>query len=234
MALGKPNRSFEGKNYSLQFKLKDGDKFVDQGFFQVSESTGEKNAQGKTIYKDTGRETDVSGNLVNILTDSRDTENGTVRSFTLLLNDPEKKENYYTRFGLGSNLGRRTANAILNLQGFENVQLSSYSQQNQETKKIYPALSVRQGDSSATIKPKYDVKDANSEIPKAREYVGKGGKTEYDYTQQEVFLLQKLTEFGKVVSEAAKKHTPTSKSVEAPAATAPKSAEENLDEDVPF
>lgn len=204
MALGKPNRQFEGKSYSLQFKLKDGDKFVDVGYFQISEPTGEKDANGKNKYHDIGRETDVSGDLVNIMTDSRDTENGPVRSFTLALNDPDKKETYFTRFGLGSTIGRRTANAILNLQAFENVQLGSYSQQNKETKKVYPALSVRQGKNNATIKPKYDPKAPNSQLPPAREYEGKGGKKEYDYTAQEVFLFEKLKEFAKVVQEAAK------------------------------
>ena len=230
MALGKQNRQFEGKNYSLQFKLKDGEKFVDQGFFQVSEATGEKDAKGKNIYKEIGRETDVAGDLVGIMTDSRDTENGVVRSFTLALNDSEKKETYYTKFSLGSNLGRRTANVILNLQAFENVQLSSYSQENTETKKIYPALSVRQGESNVTIKPKFDAKAADSKLPKARAYEGKGGKTEYDYTSQEVFLLEQLKEFGKVVSEASKKRVPNTP---APAST-DKAQQENLDEDVPF
>lgn len=204
MALGKQNRQFEGKSYSLQFKLKDGERFVDVGYFQVSEPTGEKDANGKNKYRDVGRETDVNGDLVSISVDSRDTEKGTVRSFTLGLNDADKKETYFTKFSLGSTIGRRTANAILNLKEFNNVQLSSYSQVNKETKKAYPALSVRQGDGTATIKLKYDPKADGTPLPKAREFEGKGGKKEYDYTAQEVFFLEQLKEFAKVVQEAAK------------------------------
>lgn len=229
MALGKQKQNIEGKAYSLRHRLKDGVNFVDVGFFEVQEKTG-KDAQGKDQWTVTGRETDVAGDLVRIDTRVGEYEGNPVHSFTLSLKDSEKNEVYFTTFSLGSALGRSTANSILNLKAFENVQLSNYGQTNKDTKKTYPALSVRQGDETATVKWKYDPK--GGEMPAAREYQGKGNKIEKDYLAQEQFLVNKLNEFAKVV-EAANKNR--SKNTTVPAsAPATVSSTENTDEDVPF
>jgi len=234
MALGKQNKIIEGKAYSLRHRLKDGNTFVDVGFFEVQEKTG-KDAQGKDVWSPAGRETDVAGDLVRIDTRLGEFEGNPIRSFVLSLRDSEKNEVYFTSFGLGSNLGRNVANSVLNLKAFNNVQFSNYGQLNKETKKTYPALSVRQGDDTTTVKWKYDPK--GNELPPPREFVGKGNKTERDYTAQEEFLFEKLKEFAKVV-EAANKNRPKSQSkndAQASVASTPSApAQENLDEDVPF
>lgn len=233
MALGKTKTFAEGKAFSLRHRLKDGTNFVDVGFFEVQEKKG-KDAQGKDIWEKVGRETDVAGDLVRLDTRVGEYEGNPVRSFTLTLRDAEKNEVYFTTFSLGSALGRSTANSVLNLKNFTNVQFSNYGQINKQTKKTYPALSVRQGDDSTTVKWKYDPKAENSEYPKAREYVGKGNKTEYDYTAQEEFLLNKLNEFAKVIEAGRPKGN--SPRTTAATTTTPTGApaSENLDEDVPF
>lgn len=204
MALGKQNRQIEGKTFSLKLKLKDGEKFADVPFFEVSERTDEKDAQGKYKYNKIGRETDVAGDLVFLETRVGEYEGNPVRSFTLGLQDNEKNEAYFVGVSLGSGVGRGLANSILNLKNFNNVQLGSYAQVNKDTKKSYGAVSLRQGDDSSTVKWKYDPKAANSEFPAPREFVGKGNKMERDYTAQEEFLVAKLNEFAKVVEADAK------------------------------
>src|SRR6185503_10498113 len=89
----------------------------------------------------------------------------------------------------------------------------SYGQKNKETKKVYPAIAVRQGGKQETVKWKYDPK--GSELPAPREFEGKGGKVEKDWTKVEEFFFAKLTEFAKVVEAAAKGNTSAPKSAPA-------------------
>lgn len=225
MALGKQNK-IDGKAISLKLQLKDGKSFLDCARFAIQE----KGADGK--YHDTSYETDVAGDLFRIEPRTGEYEGKPVYSFKLALRDPAQNEAYFIDVGLGSGLGRGLANSVLNLQAFDNVQVGLYPQQNKTTKKVYPAVALRQGEATDTVKWKYDPKAEGSEMPEPRIYEGPDGPAK-DYRKQEIFLLEKLTEFAKVVEEMAK-NAPKA----APKATStptPESApQENLDEDVPF
>jgi hypothetical protein len=227
MALGKQNRT-DGKAISLKLQLKDGKSFLDCARF----ARQEKQSDGK--YADVAYETDVNGDLIKVEPRLGEYEGKPVYSFKLGLNDPQLNETYYVDVSLGSALGRGLANSVLNLKAFENVQIGLYSQKNEETKKVYPAASIRQGDVKDTVKKKYDPKAENSEVPAPRIYEGPDGPAK-DFRKQEIFFFDKLTEFAKVVEEAAKNRP---KTVAAPKANEPTteapSSEEDDDKSVPF
>lgn len=222
MAIGKTNRT-EGKAYSLKLKLKEGEKFLDCARFDIQEKV-------EGAYKTTGNTTDVSGDLFRIETRVFEHDQGPIRSFKLALRDAEKGEAYFIDVGLGSGLGRGLANSLLNLKAFNGVEIGLYPQTNRETKKVYPAVSVRQGGSDETVKWAYDPKDGV--IPAPEEFKARGGKMEKDYTKQEVFLLEKLAELAaklggdKPATEAPKATSATKAAKPAPA--------EPIDESVPF
>ena len=223
--LGKPDRVFDGKSYSLKLKLKDGATFLEVPEFHVQE----KGADGK--YHTVQKVTDVSGDLHNVVVKTGEYEGQPIRTFTLWLTDVPNKERYFVDVGLGSSLGRTLANSVLNLKAFENVQVGLYSQKSQKDDgKTYPAVSLRQGNAKDTVKWRFRPEDG--QLPPAREFAGKGGKIEKDWTATEEFLYGELEKFG----AALNKRAPAAQPAE-PAAAAPKEekpAATNIDEDVPF
>jgi len=204
MALGKSNQFPQGKAYSLKLQLKDGKSFLDCARFAIQDKVDGE-------YKDVGYETDISGNLFKIEMRQWEYEGKTNRSFKLGLRDSIKKpdgktesEAYFVEVPLGSNLARGLANSILNLQAFDNVQIGLYSQTNRETKKVYPAVALRQGEAKDTVKWKYDSKMEGTLLPGPRIYEGPDGPAK-DFKKQEIFLFERLTEFAKVVEAAQSK-----------------------------
>jgi len=212
MALGKKNRIEAGKSYSVKLSLKDGQTFREIPAFIVSQKAPEGSDKK---YETVGQETDISGDLVKLVVRQGEYEGSPTYTFTLGLFDPQVNEMYYTDIGLGSTVGRSLANSVLNLKAFDNVQLSAYKQINKETKKSYANVSLRQGETTATVKGKYD-KKTHPEM-QARQFEGKidpatkKPKIEYDYTAVVLFLFEELKAFAAVV-EANKPvaKTPTS------------------------
>jgi hypothetical protein len=239
MALGNQNR-LSGKSYPIKLKLKDGEAFLDVAYFEIQKKVGEKyepitpeELEALTGSKDPLR--DIEGNLVKISTRLGEYDGKPTRSYTLGLQDPTKGEVYYINVSLGSGVGRGLANSVLNLKVFNAVKVGLYGQKNQQTKKVYPAVALRQGTDTDTVKWKYDPKNPDSGMPPVREFEGRGGSKERDYTAQEIFLFERLNEFSKVVEASAKNH---------PASSAPKAVKSNpaadpatppeADGDVPF
>ena len=225
MALGKNNR-IEGKHYSLKTKLKDGDEFLDVGYFEVQTRQGEeyKTLTDEELKELTGSDEplrDVAGDLIRLDVRIGEFEKKPVRSFKLSLLDPIKHEVYHVDTGLGSSIGKGLANSVLNLKAFTNVQIGLYGQRNKETKKTYPAVALRQGDDSTTVKWKYDPKGEGSLMPPVRVFEGVGGVPTKDHTKQEEFLVERLKEFSKVVEEANK----GKKNSSAPTQSLPKNEE---------
>lgn len=230
MALGKKNR-FEGKNYSIKLKLKEGDNFLIPPVLEVSEKRGEK-------YEVLSKETEVNGDLFSIDTSSNETENyGTIRSYTLGLRDVEKNEAYYIQVGLGSSIGRSLANAVLALKAFTNVSISTYSQTAKEGPKKgqkFGAASLRQNDE--IVRWKFE-KTQVPAIVKAKV----GAKEVSDDTEQQEFFLAQLKEFAAVVA-ANKANLPKGKApvstpeshAEAPVAESQVPQGEADDEALPF
>jgi len=224
MALGKKNGRIEGKAFSLKLKLKEGTTFLETPYFEIQEKQGDK-------YVVTGKESDVSGDLIKVETRVNEYEGAPIRSFKVALRDSQTNEIYFTEFGLGSSVGRGVANSVLNLTDFADVQFGCYVTKNKETQKKYPAVSVRQGNSDKTTGWKFNPKDEGSEMPSVREFAGKGGKTEKDWTAVEEFFLAKLNAFAGVV-DAAK-----AKPASGPAPTdtqASNKDDDSNDNDVPF
>jgi hypothetical protein len=207
MAYGKQS-SFKGRNISAKYTSKEGTTFLEVPYFLLSEKKGDKYPAltPEELKALTGAEThptEISGDLVEITTREGEYEGQPVRSFKLVLEDGDTRN--YVEFGLGSIVGRGVANTVLNLKGADNVRIGSYSSFNKAKGKAFPQVSVRQGDSEETVKWKYDPKAENSPLPKAREFQGKGGKVELDYTEQEVFLFNALNEFAKTVGDLPRK-----------------------------
>lgn len=232
MPLGKPGRT-DGKAFSLKLRLKDGATFLDCAQFEVQEKQGDK-------YVTVQKTTDVCGDLFQITTREGEYDGKSIRSAKVALRDPELGETYFIDFSLGSNLGRNLANSLLNLKALNAVEIGLYSQKSATNGKTYPAVALRQGGADETVKWAYDPKDGV--LPAAEEFKARGGKIEKDYTNQEVFLLEKLAEFGKTLgkgSQSAGSPAPAapakaaSKSAPKKAAPAPTSSD-GVDEDVPF
>lgn len=219
MALGKQQRN-DGKAYSLKLKLKEGDLFLDCAHFDVQEKQGD-------AYVTIAKETDVSGDLFSLSTRLGDFNGQPIRSFKAGLRDAAKNEAYFVDVSLGSSVGRNLANSLLNLKDFKGVEIGLYGQKNKETRKVYPAVALRQGGNTDTVKWAYDPK-TTPELA-VREFKGKGGKIEKDYSGAEEFLFAKLTEFGKVVeaNRPARQEAPANEDP-APAANEP------ADSDIPF
>ena len=236
MAIGKRNQNNTGKAYSVKLKLKDGAKFLDCAEFEIQEKQGDKYVvlKGDALKAFAGSDGpiyDVAGDLISVDTRQGEFEGSPILNVTLGLKDSERNEIYFVGYVLSSNLGRGLSNSLLNLQAFNDVQIGLYSQTNKETKKVYPAVALRQGENQITVKWKFDPKVTEELLP--RTFAGKGGKTEKDFTDADNFLFAKIAEFGKTV-----KANPV-KSASAPAATqasveneAPASS--GGDEDVPF
>lgn len=231
MALGKKNR-FEGKNYSIKLKLKDGDNFLEQPILEVQEKQGDK-------YVTVAKETEVSGDLFSLKAEANETEKfGTIRSYTLGLRDVEKNEAYYIQIGLGSNIGRGLANSILSLKAFNNVSISTYTQ----TAKAGPSKGKKFG--QAGLRQNDEIvrwKFEKAQIP-AVVKVTVGKKEASDDTEQQEFFLNHLKEFALVV-EANKNNLPKGKVAtsapenheEAPVTDAQAPQGEQLDEEsLPF
>lgn len=189
MALGKTNR-IEGKAYFLKLKLKDGERFLDVPVFDVTEKIDGK-------YVPVQKVEDVNGDLIKINTRLGEFEGSPIRNVTLVLKDRKKGEVYYVDFGLGSGLGRGLANSVLSLKEFVNVQIGLYGQKSKKDGKTYPAVSVRQGSSDETIKWAHDPKDGI--LPAFREFKGKGGKLEKDWTETEEFLFDEIKTFADTI-----------------------------------
>lgn len=233
MALGK-SQQFDGKSYSLRLKLKDGAQFLDCAEFDVQEKQGDK-------YVSVQKTRDVGGDLFRVETREGEYQGEPILTCKLGLRDNALNEAYFVEFGLGSTLGRGLANSILNLKAFEKVDIGLYPQKSQRDGKTYSASALRQGGSKETVKWAYD--PAAGVLPPAREFKGKGGKIEKDYSEQERFLFEKLTEFGTQFGKANEDISQTEKPVVAPKqTTAAKSTKPTaapvtvppVDEDVPF
>ncbi len=240
MAIGKPGQS-QGKAYSVKTRLKDGTTFLDCARFDLQEKQGDKYV--------TVQSTDtLDGDLFQVTTREGEYDGKPIRSFKLGLRDPSVGEAYFIDTSLGSSLGRNLANSILNLKAFDKVEIGLYGQKSKTNGKTYPAVAVRQGGSDETVKWAYDPKEGV--LPEAETFKARGGKTEKDYTNQEIFLLEKLAEFGKALEKAprtqnesaapaAKEETPAparkgfgAKATKA--ALAPSSQADEGDDSVPF
>lgn len=211
MALGKINR-VDGKALSLKLATKRDGVFLPKPEWEVSvkQADGEyKTLNNQELIEAVGVEGplyDVAGDLIGIDTRVGSYEDSPIYNVSLNLRDKDRNEVYFTGFSIGSIMGRKLANAVLNLQAFDNVQVGLYNQQNKETKKVYGNVALRQGNETATVKGKYDFKTDENMQP--RLFEGKGGKQEKDWTKVDLFLFEKLKEFGAVV-KAAKNAQPS-------------------------
>lgn len=236
MAVGNQNRQNNGVAYTAKLTLKQGDAFLDIPHFTFQSKQGTEyvdlsDDQIKETFGVDAPIRDVSGNLIAVDTRPGDFEGKIIHNVTLSLRDPSRNEVYFTQFVSNNNLGRNITNSILNLAQWndagevvsiasDNVQLGLWGQKNKEKKKTFPACSIRQGTSNDTVKWRFDPK--TSPEMKPREFEGKGGVMEKDYTKVDAFLfaeLGKLNTFLKAnrgqqssapAQEAPKAETPAS------------------------
>lgn len=237
MAVGNQNRQNNGVAYSAKLTLKEGDAFLDVPHFTFQAKQGTEyvdlsNEQIKETFGVDGPIRDIAGNLIAVDTRPGEYEGKPIHNVTLSLRDPSRNEVYFTQFVSNNNLGRNISNSILNLAAWtdkgevisvvtENVQLGLWGQKNKEKKKTFPACSIRQGTSNDTVKWRFDPKTAPEMKP--REYEGKGGVIEKDYTKVDAFLfaeLGKLNEFLKANRGSQSQSTPKS-APQSPVASTP-------------
>lgn len=202
MALGKQNR-VDGKAFSLKLATKRNGAFLPRPEWEVSFKQADgsyhtyTNEELKGALGVDGPLYDVAGDLIGVETRLGEYEGSPIYNVTLNLRDRDRNEVYFTGFSVGSALGRKLTNAVLNLPAFDNVQVGLYNQVNKETKKAYGAAALRQGDNTATVKGKFDFKADPNLQP--REFEGKGGKTEKDWTKVDLFLFEQLKAFAETV-----------------------------------
>lgn len=202
MALGKSNR-VDGKALSLKLATKRDGKFLPKPEWEVSakQADGEyKTFNNQELIDAVGVEGplyDVAGDLIGIDTRVGSFDDKPIYNVSLNLRDKDRNEVYFTGFSVGSSIGRKLANSVLNLKAFENVQVGLYNQQNKETKEVYGAAALRQGNDTATVKGKFDFK--TDENLKPRPYIGEGGKEKKDWTKVDLFLFEQLKAFGEAL-----------------------------------
>lgn len=199
MAVGNQNRQSSGKAFTARIKLKDGTAFLDVPEFEIQAKEGTEyvtltDEKIKEIFGVDAPVRDFSGDLISIDTRVGEYDGNPIHNVTLSLKDSSRNEVYFVQFIANNNLGRGVANRLLNLKAYENVQIGLYAQHNKETKKSYAACAIRQGDSTDTIKYKYDPKTAAEMQP--RIFEGKGGKPEKDWTKVDEFLFDQLGGLG--------------------------------------
>lgn len=219
MALGKSNR-VDGKALSLKLATKRDGAFLPRPEWEVSikQADGEyktlSNEELKDVIGVEGPLYDVAGDLIGIDTRVGSYEDTPIYNVSLNLRDKDRNEVYFTGFSVGSSLGRKLANAVLNLKALNNVQVGLYNQQNKETKKVYGAAALRQGDDTATVKGKFDFKTDENLQP--RVFEGKGGKQERDWTKTDLFLFEQLKAFGDKLRASKNSQPAQEKGHEAP------------------
>lgn len=230
MAVGKSNKFPANKSYSARLTLKDGADFlpIPEFRFQGKDAAGEyKDLDNEAILQAFGVEApirEISGDLVAVDTRTGEYDKQPIYNVTLGLRDSSRNEIIFAQFVENNNLGRSVANRLLNLKAFENVQFGLYSQVNRETKKTYAAAALRQGDSTETIKFKYDPKTAPELQP--RTFEGVGGKLTKDWTKVDSFLFGELTKLGESLRANRAPAKEAQKPVDETPADAPQAEEE--------
>lgn len=241
MAIGKKNRFSGSKAYFAKIITKRDGKFLPLAEFQISVkgSEGEyKPLTAEALKELTGEDgpvRDVVGDLVSIDTRVGHYEDDPIYNVSLGLEDKGRGEIYFTDFTVGSSLGRNLANSVLNLQAFNNVQVGLYGNKGTEGK-IYSNVALRQGQIKETVKWKFKMGDENL---KPREFEGKGGKMEKDYTKVDLFLFEQLEKLGNSLKTNAdipqKESVDTRETVnEQPKYDSPTSESQPDEEELPF
>lgn len=253
MAVGKTNRFPAGKAFTARVSLKDGNEFrpVPEFTFQAKDATGEYNdltpEQINEAFGVDGPIRDIAGDLIALDTRVGQYDGDPIHNVTLGLRDADRNEVIFTQFVSNNNFGRGIANRLLNLAKRDeagnivsvntaNVQFGLYSQLNKELKKSFAAASIRQGESTDTIKYFYDPKTAPEVQP--RLFEGKGGKQEKDYTKVDEFLFAELGKLGEFLkaNRSNKQEAPKSapQSQAAPENPTPAPSGETTEEPPPF
>ena len=239
MAVGKANNQRTSKSYSVEITSKEGKVWLAVPHFTFRKKV---DAEFKDLTLDQTKEAfgvegfirDISGNLVNVTTRLCAYEDKPIHNVVLELVDPNRDETLYAQYTIGSDLGRKLTNTILNLKTFEDVRIGLWGQKNTVTKKSYPAVSVRVGDVKETVKYFLDPKVAPELKP--REYIGEGDKPKKDYTKVDAFLFAQITDFGANLSRGAQSQSPAPKQAaneETPAEPAAVAGEDD-GADLPF
>ena len=238
MALGKPNRA-DGKAFSLKLATKRNGAFLPRPEWEVTVKLPDgtysdpfTNEKLKEEIDVEGPLYDAAGDLVSIDCREGSYEDKPIYNVSLNLRDRARNEVYFAGFSVGSALGRKLANAVLSLTAFDNVQVGLYNQVNKETKKVYGAAALRQGDNPATVKGKYDFKTDPNLQP--REFEGVGGKSQKDWSKPDLFLFERLKEFAATI-KGKPANTVKPEEGSAPVDKPNESAEQEADgEPVPF
>lgn len=228
MAVGKQNRIFPGKSYTVKLKLKDGATFLETPEWEFQTAPDYEPLTPEQIQATFGVEApirDVEGVFTGL--DARITsfEDKPIHNVTLFLEDTSnedetKHELYRVQFKANNNLGRSLANTVLNLQPGKQTLIGLYSQLNKALGKTFAACSIRQGGANETVKWKMDSKTVAELQP--RVFEGVGGKPTKDWTKVDEFLLSELVKFG----ESLKANRP--KQEAAPVQEAPKEAPQTV------
>lgn len=203
MAVGKPTSQRTSKSHTAEITSRVAKVWLDIPHFTFTKKVGteypEYTAEEiKAAFGVDGPIRDVSGDLVSIGTRLGDYEGKPIHNVTLELVDYERDETVYLKYTVGGDLGRRLANSLLNLTGYINVQIGLYGQANKETKKVYPAVAVRQGGAKETVKGKFDAKTDPHLQPRLFEGQGfkPGGKLSRDFSAADEFLFGELIKLG--------------------------------------
>lgn len=203
MAVGKPNSQRTSKSYTAEVTTKEGKNWLETPHFTFTKKVGSEYppftpAELKAAFDSEGPIRDVSGDLVDVKTRPGDFEGKPIHNVSLELVDFARDETVYVKYTIGSDLGRKLTNTILNLtKNRSDVRIGLWGQKNPTTHVSYPAVSIRLGDVKETVKYLLDPKTAPELQP--RGYIGEGNKPKKDYTEVDAFLFAEITKFGETL-----------------------------------
>jgi len=168
----------DSNNKLLTFKLKT--KNVDKPYFEVKSKV-----DGKwTVLPE--KPTNVEGDLVKVEVTEEEYEGNVSDKVKLYLADDQRGETYLLDLYLTFTT-RSLFNSLLSLEKFENVKIGVYNTKPNDQGKVYPAISLRQGDN------RVDWKYSKDQLPKTHK-VTINKKQQIDSSELDAFYVDKLKE----------------------------------------
>ena len=156
-------------------------------YFQISR----KGEDGKFVVSPDTSISSVTGTLQNIKFKEGVWKEEPYNIIQVFVRDQEELYLIDLRFGSGV---RGLLNAILSLDSTNDIEISVY-----ENKKGNTAYSLTQGGNRVDWYYTKDSAPTVGEVPKAREYQGKGGKTEYALTAVDQFYIEKVKAHAEII-----------------------------------
>ena len=224
MAIGNKNKNYDNKNaHFVNVVTKDAEDKDIKPYFSFRKKTGDKE------YTEVAKDTSFSGTLAKVLTHEREYQGVKSPRVKIIFEDGDDSYILDMSYTI---LSRSLFNSLLSLESMEELILQIYQTKPNDKGKVYPQMSLRQGEKGVMIRWKY----TREELPEIKKVKIKG-KEMSDTEDVDNFFRDKLIEkFDSGASHSAPSAPAASTKADTTKATkANKSTKAELDEEtLPF